>query len=457
MLVLPPGYDGLRNPGFLRFVRRHAMNQGKAIALVTSDWVTRRLAREVGVPVYRSPSSVRPPRKPRPEHPTGAHRLAVLAFSSQRFGLVSLVFALLLGTAAALGTSYAAVQLLPSATVTLTPASSVSSEVIEITATSGAQRADGQTIPARIVSVPVEVSDTATTTGVRVESANRAFGDVQLLNVSEEPVTVPRDTIVATSRNQQYRISEFVTLLPNQPRRAPIGSITTGGAANADTGAITRILNADIANKVTVYNDRPVIGGVDRALSVVSVEDQNRLKAGLIERMKTLAYERLYAAKRESESIYLETVNLVLDEEGYDHAIGVEAASIALRLKGTVTGIAFESSDVNKIADQVFKSKVRPGTQAVPGSYRTAPLEAFNWDDQSVSFRVLVEWRASRQVDPESVRTLVAGLTPDEAERKLLQTFQLATKPGVQVFPAWVSAIPTFGPRVTVKLVNDTK
>src|SRR5690606_38858523 len=159
----------------------------------------------------------------------------------------------------------------------------------------------------------------------------------------EEPIPIPRDLTVGTARGQQYRVTDFITLEPGEPRRVPVASVQTGAAANADTGTITRILNADLVNQVTVFNDRPVIGGTDRALSIVSVEDQNRLKAALIERMKTMAYERLYGAKRESESIYPETVNLTLDEETFDRPPGSESSSVSLQLKGTATGIAFES------------------------------------------------------------------------------------------------------------------
>ena len=458
VFIIPPEAERMRDPVYLKLLARAAQQYACDIALVTRDRRIRENARAQGIPVYAHLAEVnREWPQERMKFPTP--QSFETTSSGPRVTLVGIVIALLGSLLVGLAALAVAMFILPSATITLVPASEAFSQTVEITATTRyrARASEESQIPARPIEVRIEVADRISTTGRKLSPAESAAGQVTLANKTDAPVKVPKGSRVGTSNGAVFYTLDEVTLPPQQWGTARVGVIAAkpGSEGNVPAQAISEVMDPALMFRITVMNENPTTGGSDKWVNFVTIEDRNRLKARLVERLKQEALPHLLAAKSEAESIYPETVAATLVEESYDRAVGEEADFLTLRLSATVRGLAFEGAAANDVAARLLAARIPRGTQLLPGSFRTTPLEAYEWDANSVTFRLLVEGRIYSAIDTAKVRQAVLGMTISEAEAYLARNLPLAAKPQVRVQPAWATTIPLLAPRVAVKVLSE--
>jgi hypothetical protein len=236
LLVWPPQGQVLARRLDLLLLYRHAYRLGAHLALITTDPTVREQARDLGLPVFPSLGASRRVRwrsrpvrlAPTRQHP--APQVATISLSKivrppPPFYQAWLVPAwavwtfktlvLILGVAALV---VLALALMPSATITLTPATRPLSLQVDIIADPQAtQTADG-VIPARQVYAEVESIGQIATTGLKDVPSAPATGLVIFTNLVGTTATIPQGTGLRTTSGAAIR---FVTTRGPHPRRRP--------------------------------------------------------------------------------------------------------------------------------------------------------------------------------------------------------------------------------------------
>ncbi|MFH1485674.1 MAG: baseplate J/gp47 family protein [Chloroflexota bacterium] len=441
----------LRNPLHLRLLHRHGENLAKDIIIVSGDATIRSLARAEGFKTFSSLKALE--RK-------WAHLLGTGGISWGDILAVVQIPALVIAGIVAVGAAlfFVAAYLLPSASVVIKPTSEIVSRTLNITAATRVKAAnfDLNQIPARVVEASLETRGRIETTGSRVEPDRPARGQVTFINRSDQRVAVPRGTQVATSGGIKFSTEGEVSLGPTTGATATVGvvAVEPGAVGNVVKSGIDRILDGQLALRLVVVNEYPTGGGTNKETRLVTANDQARLLEKVKEAAQAEAFNQLSSVKRPTESIYPETVQVKIVSAEFDPREGEEAPVLSVRALVDATGVAFDGSDVNKVAVEKLASGAA-GVEVQAGSVRVRPLDAYAWDSESVSFRLFVQGRVIPVLDLEEIRGKLVGLKKDAAEGYLLKNFRLAASPEIALYPDWVTSLPLFAWRIEVRVLSD--
>ncbi len=439
VLLVPKRTAFLEDSLHWNLLQRHVRSLGKLVVVVTQDREVRHGARQAGFAVYRSLRRLK-------FRPANSQSVNIRPFLRKgrassllvALGAVSLAVLLFLAVVTYLVFPTGAIILKPiSQDVALTISVRASQE------TSSVGPAAGQ-IPARLVQSPLEGTDTIDTTGHKT-SQSKARGEVTLLNRTPAPMLVPISTTLASSQGTEFLTVEQVVLAPSGgTARSLIAASQSGPSGNVGSMAIDRAIDQPYAEALAVWNELPTYGGSTEQTSTVSAQDQSNLRSRLKGKLTKDGQNQLQALKAKSESIYPETIIFPSMEESFDKELGAEASNLTLRMKGSVKGLAFDGQDVNMLAQKSIEAQVPQGFRLLPETVQVAPLEAYDWGEDWVAFRVNARAKASAIVKSDNVIDTLRGMSPSDARAYLERQFPQKEQLSVTIKPLSIDWIPVF-------------
>jgi hypothetical protein len=458
LLVVPKGSQALQNSINLRVLRRYAENLALDVALVTRDGRTRQLAKEEGIPALRS---IRRGRRNRwrvgSPHRSSAQRAAAARVNGLRYGrgdigygdtlivwtgrimgllLFVLFFAMVIGLAA---------LLIPEAQVTVVPYREVVEATLQLRANPEEEKSNlaDLTIPARILESQVEQTGEIATAGTKDAPDAPATGQVTLINQTATPMEILPGAIVRTSTGTTVRFKTVTTAtLPagiGGTAEAEIEALEPGPVGNVAAATINVVETSALRGKVRVINESPTSGGGVKQVGVVTRADMDRLKAQLLQQLQERAYVDLLAQLGEQEFLPDESMTIEIMAEVYDQFLDAEADVLHLQMRILATGTAVDRANANLLVYKALQEKI-------PAAYELKSEEvAFELDEEDVGIEgrvVVLEVTASAplivDIDRGEVRSTVTGLTAEEAEQELADSFALDAPPEVIVEPDWI-------------------
>lgn len=446
VLLVPKGASLLEDPLHWNLVQRQARSLGRRVVVVTRSRRVRQSARRAGFAVYRSLRRLKfrlgrdqaAPLTPLLRKGRGSGVPVVLASGV----LGSLLFV-------ALG----AYLLVPTGTITLKPSAQEIALTISVRASEQLKEPDvaENGIPARLIYAPLEGIETADSTGHKAVPG-KARGEVTFLNRGPARQSVPTFTVVAAGQGAQFTTLEQVSLPPSGgTARARIIAVNPGPGGNVGSMAVDRVVDESLAAFLAVWNELPTSGGLEEDLPLVTAQDQVNLRTRLRGKLVKEGQERLQALRGESESIYPSTISFEPVDEVFDKRSGDESSTLTLRVKGGVSGLAFDGQYVNLLAQKALEGRVLQGFRLLPRTLDVSPLEAFDWGEGWVAFRVLVKAKASIVVEPDQVVESLQGKNPREAQEYLNWRFPQRDQLNLQVKPIWMDWVPIYLWKVEVR------
>lgn len=439
VLLVPKGAPLLEDPLHWNLVHRQARALGKRLVVVTRNREARHAARRAGFSVYRS-----------------LRRFKFKADQAQTAPLTRFLkkgrgssIPVILGSiclGALLFLALGAYLVVPTGAVTLKPVAQEIALTISIRAAEQVKDVDtaGNQIPARLIYTPLEGIETVDTTGHKLVPG-KARGEVTFLNRGQIRLSVPAFTILAAGQGVQFTTLEQVELSPSGgTARARVIAVNAGAAGNVGNMAIDRAVNEPYASSLAVWNEMATFGGLEEDIPLVTAQDQSNLRTRLRGKLAKEGQEQLQALRGEAESIYPATISFSPVEEVFDKEIGAEAPTLTLRVKGGVSGLAFSGKDVNLLAQRALEAQALEGFRLLPRSLEVAPLEAYDWGEGWVAFRVLAKAKASIVVEPDNVVESLRGKKPDEAQEYLNWRFPQREQLNLQIKPLWLGWVPIY-------------
>jgi len=469
LLVLPPGLH--LSAIDLRILRREARGAGLELALVTSDPGIRAAAANEGISTFRTTAraerarwrklrdesalsgwpgreaTVTPPPDPGllgPHSPTGfrpaSFRRSFARGHSPWWATLLLVI-VLAGLLASLVGAF--IVLVPSATITLAPASDTSQVTLSLLAVQDAETdPESGIVPARVLSTQVSGEGRTQTTGRSQEAAGLARGQVLFVNRTADPISVPAGTVVSTATGSDAR---FVTtidapLVPNGRTEVPVEAVLPGPTGNVRVGTITRV-EGPLALSLFVTNNAPTSGGTTAQVAVVAEEDKERLQAELFEKLKEQAYAQLNERLEPGSFIPPETVQFLPFSSTFSPFVGEVSSELFLSMSVQAVGLVVDTEAGKAVALTRMQDAMPPGTRLISDTLRYIPGGIVVRDPSTVSFSITAEGTILDAVDKGAVRNAVLGMTPDEASQELMRRFSLAEPPDIHLGPDWLPYI----------------
>ena len=316
-------------------------------------------------------------------------------------------------------------------------------------------------VPAIRLEVPVQASQTFTTTGVHVEQTT-ASGEVTFSNYN--PVSsnsVPAGSIVSTEGGIRFRTLAGVTVpagtfvLPNvipATRRVAVQAVRPGPEGNVPANAIRVVPQGENPDFLKVNNADPTDGGSKTESPQVSQAEVAKAVATLQAQLRTNFDDAIAAGAGAppDAKLFPETAVLGPSTPSPDPAtlVGQAISAYDLSLTATGTVIAVDPTPVRQIAEQQLQGRVGADHRLVDDSIDIEVGNGSVGEDGQVTFQATARAERVPILDAAMMRSLVKGKTKAEAEAALAPYGTVS----VALWPSWVSTVTGVDARLDLRL-----
>jgi hypothetical protein len=159
----------------------------------------------------------------------------------------------------------------------------------------------------------------------------------------------------------------------------------------------------------------------------------------MLQELQQRAYMELQNQVREQELLPADSMSVEILSEVYDQFLEAESDVLHLTMRITATGTAVDRANANLLAYEALKDRI-PSTHQVQSEEITFNLDetTLQMDGRAVVMSVSASAPLLVEVDKAEVRSLVSGLTVDEATEALASSLSLSAPPKVEVRPDWI-------------------
>jgi len=470
LLIWPRRGNVLGRQVDLTLLQRRAASLGAQLGVVTRQEAVMAYAQELGIPVFRGARQAQQSRWRRPRGharrldwrkgqrafvPPDELRLQRAAFKTEtpRPGWLRLS-AFAVGVLAVLALM---AFFLPSAQVRLAPALRPQELTLDVWADPTIPVANPSGgMPAREISVVVEGSEQAPSTGSTSLPGRTADGRVVFTNLTAGSVDIPAETVVVTLDVPAVRFAttRAVTLEPGSGStvEAPVRALTPGSAGNVEAGQV-QALEGNTGLSVTVTNPTAIDGGTDQSGLAPTAKDYEGLYEKMLAALNVDAVEELTQQLNGVDALLPETVQVKRVLEAVREPEPGQPGDYArLRLRVEYTGWTIQPADLEQVAQTALEVDRPQNYQVVDGSLVIEQLSQPVMDENG---RVRWQVKASRSLRAQwtdaQVAQALAGRSRGDAAEWLSSVLELAEAPQIQMSPNWWQRMPFLAFRIGVK------
>lgn len=488
LLVLPKHGNVLRRKLDLVLIQREAARRNLQIALLTRDPDIADNAAALNLSVFFSTRQARShrwkqahtkiftDRADRPhssQHPYELMRVASrikdpLTRRQQRLRGVGQLITGVVVLAVVMGSL---LTILPSATITLTPATDTINEPIFMTADPLMTEIDVQNaaIPAQVVRVLIQGSSVTVESSGRQEGSDRpARGRVIFTNLTDSPQFIPAGTIVATSENPpaRFQTTADVPLAGQEGATVEVDILaledSIGLRGNVPPEAVARVEGA-LDGIVAVRNFNATFGGGLVEEAVVTEEDHERLLTLGRQSVQQAARNELLLQLPNEDKFLVPGSVLIVEERPewttFSAAVGDVADSVSLDMRAAVEATVVDLFQARQLAFILLSRNLPPGRE-LDESLITYRHELISTDEAGrVQFQMFAEGVTPYAVNAESVASRVNGMSKDEAIRTLENELLLDPRhpPQISTAPFDIGRLPFLATRIRVVVNTNNR
>lgn len=450
----------------LLLLQRHGQQIGTQIAIVTRSGDVRANARELGIPVFKSPlqaqknawrsPKVQPPSRPTGQKPLDPQELRAWRETFRERTVLNRwqrLAIFLVGVAAFL---VMALFFMPGARVELEPISHTQELTIDAWASpkiTSANLSGG--IPAYPLQVVVEGRGETESTGTTALPDGMAVGQVQLTNLTDQVVIVPKGSVVLTldSSPVRFLITREVEL-PAEPGASVMVSVRAavpGTSGNVAAGEI-RAMEGPIGMRLTVDNPNPTRGGTERRSPAPSANDYRSLRKKLLEQLEQTALEELNASLADGQRLLLNTVRVhKVVAENRNPPEDQPADRLQLTLQVEFEAWYVEERDLQAIAQTALDASLPKDFEPQAGPITLAFVQEPDLDNAgNARWSLKVERVLKAGWSDEKVVQVIRGQSIENASRILQDLLALNSEPKITLFPSWWGRLPFIPFRIEV-------
>jgi hypothetical protein len=475
LVILPWAVeDGWNHPLDFELQARTTDHHRREIAWVIEDPVRRSIAREAGVPVFKSEAAASQyldaeghfPKPKLPERPTQPNQpwWAVepekpkrRVLRKQPAWLVAIESVVLLLVVGAIAVTFALA--VPSARVTLHPRSVTYTRTMPIAVEATAEEPDLQrgVVPSTRIGETFTANVEVATTGQGYSFSGLASGTVLFTNLLGQAYTVPAGTVVRTSSGSypvRYETTQEVSIPPFGQAQAPVEALNEGPQGNVAAYQINRVEGvAGFAVRVT--NPQPITGAESETVAIVSTEDRARAQRIATEQVMAKAYNGLQELAAQEPGRFLPNQTLVVQATpriAYSHLVGERTDTLGLTLQLLITGEAVHVADAQAVAYRALVRQLPAGYTLSDAWFEYGEAAEEDIAPGDFSFFVTGHAYATAKIDGTAIVESIQGESKSAAEAILTEKYPLTEPPEITVTPSWFPTLPFIPLRIDVEV-----
>jgi hypothetical protein len=188
-------------------------------------------------------------------------------------------------------------------------------------------------------------------------------------------------------------------------------------------------------------NEEPIGGGRFEPAKIVVQDDKERLDAYLRQRIQQEGLQKLQALSvGEQEFIPPESVEVIVLDVNYRDFSGDFSDTFGGEMQAVVRATVVGGYNANRLALAALEAQVPSGYKLdLEGlSFGAGEVLDIN-QDKVVTFRIFAKGQAIPVIDDHKVAEDIAWLSVGEAQALLNQEYHLATVPGIDLKPDWLT------------------
>lgn len=450
---------------------RHSAVLGVQMALICQDKEVLDHARSLGISVFDSIRQAQEARWKRPKQkrlfspdnlqrkPEQLSRSSLAAFrhADRISPQLSGYWRIILFSLGVLAVLAIASVLFPGAEISLQPRTERQVITFVVQASRSAQRVNlAGIVPLRSITRVVEGRASLPATGRVLLPDNPAQGEVVFTNLTDQPVTIPSGTVVATGDDTIRFATQREGRVPAGPGTSttiPIRAVSPGRASNLPAGSI-RAIEGDLGIALAVSNLKPTTGGTDTLTPAPSDADQAELRSQLMVSLSQTALQEMRTALAIEDILASSSTKLVnVLEEDYTPLPGEPGNELTLTLRAEFQVDFIARSDIIELAAGILDANLPK--DATPAS-KEVGIEQITriptTEDGETHWRVQASRTIQYEPQGSSVVSLSLGLTPARARQHLKETFSLPEEPHITLSPSWWPMMPILPFRISVTI-----
>ncbi len=474
LLVWPSRGANLNRRLDLILLKRHSAASGSQLALVTQDREARYQAGKLGIPVYKSISEAEQSRwrrsrrwrkksksttfaipknneRKKPDLPSLREQAHPESPRWLRHPLVRISFF----TVGVLSMLVIAALFIPSAEISVTPATVTESVTIDVNASPGHNAVEiSGAVPTYWDSIEVEGRASTPATGETTIPRQAATGRATFINLTDDEIIVPIGTVVSTQDITPVRFATTQEVsIPTGPGGAAVlvEAIQPGSTGNVSAEEIIAI-EGSLGLNLTVTNKNNTMGGTDFRSTAPNEADYQRVYDLLLASLQETAYTE-FDFSLEPGDLFLTatpTLQQVL-EEVYTPAAGhpSDYLDLTLRLEFQIPYAA--GADLYQLGRAVLDRRITEDFTPQPETLQITQLtEPTCQGAGEANWKVQASWQMGANLDMAQAISLVLGSNPGQAAQQLKDQMPLEDTVEIKLIPSWWPALPILPFRVSI-------
>ncbi len=318
-------------------------------------------------------------------------------------------------------------------------------------------------IPGSIVETTVSGSDQGTATGSK-QIGNPAKGKVTIRNKSDTPIILAANTELTNSSGLKFTLDSQIsatsaaTVSTANGYQVDFGSsdanVTAseiGPDGNLPAGTILTISGYD-PSKIDARVEDAFSGGTSQTVTVVTADDQAKLKQELLDNLKQKASQSLQDSLQGSKKIIAEALSVVDGKYDFNKEVGDEASTFSLDATVHFKGTAYSETDLRTIVGKLVETKVPDGFEMSLADTQTTSDVASVGKDGKLVFNAKFRTKLLPKLDSNILKKAIEGKTVSQATNKLTSMNNILGA-NIHISPSFISKfalLPFFGRNISI-------
>lgn len=286
---------------------------------------------------------------------------------------------------------------------------------------------DKKVIPAQIVTTTEKTTVKAPATGQK-QIGDPAKGQVIVYNKTNSAYTFSQGTTLVSGSGLKFSLDSSVTVASQSTQLQEGGSVTTYGNASASVtaSAIGPDSNLPAATSLTFSGladtdydakvDQALSGGTSQTVTVVTSDDQAKLKSSVLDTLKAQAKQDLQSKVTDNDlKVITDALTISDSKYSFSKAAGDQATEFSLDATVSFKGTAYKDSDLKTIVADLIKTNVPAGFKfSLPDTETSAAVSDIKSDGR-LFFTASFKAKLIPQISPDQVKQAIKGKRAEAA------------------------------------------
>ncbi len=287
-------------------------------------------------------------------------------------------------------------------------------------------------IAAKSISTNIDGEVVVQATGKK-DTGSKAKGQVTIFNSSDDSQSLSSGTEIKSSNGPIFTLDKDINIA------SASGDIFTGTKPGTAQVAVTAKeigteSNLPSNTKFSVggnsglaaRNDSAFTGGTKKTITVVSKEDQAKLRSELAKSLEKKAQEEMSKKNGPKETVLPGFVNVTLDNAKFDKAIDDEAKQVKLVADVKFEGMSYLNSDLEDFETALLKESYTQDISFAKEGLKNELSQVKAKDDNEITARILITAGLLPKIDKNEVINKLKNKSPKDAKEILSTIPQVA-------------------------------